>query len=72
VQQLGRLFVELARQTGVDFLLQQAQRHGEAVQRGGGRRRAARNIDVHRYDFIGTAPDAVQVVEDAAAVPQAP
>ena len=25
------------------------------------------NIDVDRYDFIGTAPDAVQVVEDAAA-----
>jgi hypothetical protein len=68
VQQLGRLFVELARQAGVNFLLQQAERHGEAVQRGGGRRRAARNIDIDRYDFIGTAPDAVQVVEDAAAV----
>jgi hypothetical protein len=52
----------------MNFLLQQAERHGEAVQRGGGRRRAARNIDIDRYDFIGTAPDAVQVVEDAAAV----
>jgi hypothetical protein len=68
MQQLGRLFVELARQTGMNFLLQQAERHGEAVQGGGGRRRAARNIDIDRYDFIGTAPDAVQVVEDAAAV----
>ena len=68
MQQLGRLFVELTRQTGMNFLLQQAKRHGEAVQRGGWRRRAARNIDVDRYDFIGTAPDAVQVVEDAAAV----
>ncbi len=39
----------------------------KAVQGGGGRRRAARNIDIDRYDFIGTAPDTVQVVEDAAA-----
>ena len=45
MQQLGRLFVELTRQTGMNFLLQQAKRHGEAVQRGGWRRRAARNID---------------------------
>ena len=68
VQKLGRPFVLFARHAGVDFLFQQAQRHREAVQRRGGGRRAAGNIDIHRHDFIGAAPYAVEVVEDAATV----
>ena len=68
VQKLGRPCILFPRQTGVDFLLQQAQRHREAIQRRGRRRRAAGNIDVYRHDFIGPAPHAVEVVEDAAAV----
>lgn len=67
-----RLAITLAGFAGVDFLLQQAERHRKAVQRGGRRRRAAWNIDIHRYNFIGPAPDAVQVVEDASAVAAGP
>ncbi len=68
MQNFCRLRVQFTRRAGVDFLLQQTQRHSKAVQRRRRRRRAAGNVNVHRHDFIGTAPDAVQVVEDTAAI----
>ncbi|MNY75246.1 hypothetical protein D3C86_2144800 [compost metagenome] len=51
-----------------DFLIQQAQRHGETVNGRRRRRRAAGNIDIDRNDAIGAAPYAVKIVEDTAAV----
>ncbi len=48
-----------------EFLFQQTERHRKAVDGGGGSRRAAGDIDIHRHDLVGAAPDAVEVVEDA-------
>ena len=68
MQDFRRLFILLTRATGVNFLLQQAERHCKAVQRGGRRWRATRDVDIYRDDFIRTAPHAVEIVEDPATV----
>ncbi len=51
---------------GFEFLLKQAERHGKAVDGSRRCRRAAGDIDIYRHDLVGAAPDAVEVVEDAA------
>ncbi|MNI81242.1 hypothetical protein D3C73_1378370 [compost metagenome] len=54
--------------TAFDFLIQQAECHGKTINGGGRRRGAAGDIDINRYDAIGAAPYAVEIVENAAAV----